>query len=160
MRWVPEWLQSMVSKKEKKNLIQSKLKYPMVWERSNKRDWDLHLKAGLFRSLYLCTHCHYLFDVSTNRLTCHVIFTNWNSLFSEPDRTGPGGRTVKTGNRDENRFVKPKEPDFLLIPWTVKTGVGPLEPVRTVRSNPLANLKKKLNTILFYLIKLSISYKE
>ena len=75
------------SKKEKKKLIQSKLRYPMVWERSihmvwersNKRDWDLHLKAGLFRSLYLCTHCHYLFDVSTNRLTCHVIFTNWNS---------------------------------------------------------------------------------
>ena len=33
-------------------------------------------------------------------------FQNW---------TGPGGRTVKTGNRDENRFFKPKEPDFLLI---------------------------------------------
>ena len=32
------------------------------------------------------------------------------------NRTGPGGRTVKTGNRDENRFFKPKEPDFLLIP--------------------------------------------
>ena len=32
------------------------------------------------------------------------------------NRTGPGGRTVKTGNRDENRFLKPKEPDFLLIP--------------------------------------------
>ena len=80
------------------------------------------------------------------------------------NRTGPGGRTVKTGNRDENRFFKPKEPDFLLIPWTVKTRVGPLEPVRTVRSNPLAiffyYLKKQLNTILFYLIKLSISYKE
>ena len=54
------------------------------------------------------------------------------------NRTGPGGRTVKTGNRDENRFFKPKEPDFLLIPWTVKTGVGLLEPVRTVQSNPLA----------------------
>ena len=72
---------------------------------------------------------------------------------------------MKTGNRDENRFFKPKEPDFLLIPWTVKTGVGPLEPVRTVQSNPLANFffflkKKQLNTILFYLIKLSISYKE
>ena len=53
------------------------------------------------------------------------------------NRTGPGGRTVKTGNRDENRFFKPKEPDFLLIPWTVKTGVGSLEPVITVRSNPL-----------------------
>ena len=80
------------------------------------------------------------------------------------NRTGPGGRTVKTGNRDENQFFKPKEPDFLLIPWTVKTGVGPLQPVRTVRSNPLAiffkKKKKQLNTILFYLIKLSISYKE
>ena len=68
MQWVPEWLQSMVSKKEKKKLIQSKLRYPMVWERSNKRDWDLHLKAGLFRSLYLCTHCHYFPDVLNNRL--------------------------------------------------------------------------------------------
>ena len=71
---------------------------------------------------------------------------------------------MKTGNRDENRFFKPKEPDFLLIPWTPKTGIGPHEPVRTVRSNPLAiffiYLKKQLNTILFYLIKLSISYKE
>ena len=69
------------------------------------------------------------------------------------NRTGPGGWTVKTGNRDENRFFKPKEPDFLLIPWTVKTGVGPLEPVRTVRSNPLANfffLKKKNNLTQFY----------
>ena len=72
---------------------------------------------------------------------------------------------MKTGNRDENQFFKPKEPDFLLIPWTIKTGVGLLEPVRTVRSNPLAiflkkKKKKQLNTILFYLIKLSISYKE
>ena len=50
---------------------------------------------------------------------------------------------MKTGNRDENRFFKPKEPDFLLIPWTAKIGVGPHEPVRTVRSNPLAILKKK-----------------
>ena len=32
------------------------------------------------------------------------------------NRTGPGGRIVKTENRDENRFFKPKEPDFLLIP--------------------------------------------
>ena len=32
------------------------------------------------------------------------------------NRTGSGGRTVKTGNRDKNRFFKPKEPDFLLIP--------------------------------------------
>ena len=32
------------------------------------------------------------------------------------NRTGPGGRTVKTGNWDENWFFKPKESDFLLIP--------------------------------------------
>ena len=32
------------------------------------------------------------------------------------NRTRPGGRIVKTENRDENRFFKPKEPDFLLIP--------------------------------------------
>ena len=77
------------------------------------------------------------------------------------NRTGLGGWTVKTGNQDENRFFKPKESDFLLIPWTAKTGVGPHKPVRTVRSNPLALKKKKqLNTILFYLIKLSISYNE
>ena len=78
------------------------------------------------------------------------------------NRTRPGGRTVKTENRDENRFFKPKEPNFLLIPWTAKTGVGPHEPVRTMQSNPLAIKKKKkqLSTILFYLIKLSISYKE
>ena len=80
------------------------------------------------------------------------------TLFSEPDRTGRSDR--------ENRFFKPKEPDFLVIPWTVKTGVGPQELVRTVRSNPLANFflktkkKKQLNTILFYLSKLSISYKK
>ena len=64
----------------------------------------------------------------------HVIprkhgFQNW---------TGPGGRTVKTENRDENRFFKPKEPDFLLIPWIAKIGVGLHEPVRTMQSNPLA----------------------
>ena len=80
---------------------------------------------------------------------------------------------MKTGNCDENRFFKHKEPDFLLIPWTVKTGVGLHEPMTTVRSNPLAiyKLKKKIKkkkkkqqqqlyTILFYLIKLSISYQE
>ena len=32
------------------------------------------------------------------------------------NRTGPRGQTVKTENRDENRFFKPEEPDFLLIP--------------------------------------------
>ena len=72
-------------------------------------------------------------------------FQNW---------TGPGGRTMKIENRDENRFFKPKEPDFLLIPRTAKTGVGPLEPVRTVRSNPLAikikKTKKKNNLTQFY----------
>ena len=74
---------------------------------------------------------------TTTKQTHHHCFQN---------QPGPGGRTVKTGNRDENRFFKPKEPDFLLIPWTAKTGVGPLELVRTVRSNPLANLKKKKKT--------------
>ena len=58
-------------------------------------------------------------------------------------RTGPRRRTVKTGNRNENRFFKNKESDFLLIPWTPKTGIGPHESVRTVQSNPLANLKIK-----------------
>ena len=53
--------------------------WTMVWERSNKRDWDLHLKDGLFKSFYLCTHRHCLPDVSTNQFTCHAIFTNWNS---------------------------------------------------------------------------------
>ena len=33
-------------------------------------------------------------------------FENW---------IGPGGQTMKTGNRDENRFFKSKELDFLLI---------------------------------------------
>ena len=52
-------------------------------------------------------------------------------------RTGPGGRTVKTENRDENRFFKHKKLDFLLISWNPKTRVGLHEPVaRTV--NPLA----------------------
>ena len=32
------------------------------------------------------------------------------------NRARPGGQTVKTENRDENRFFKPKEPNFLLIP--------------------------------------------
>ena len=31
-------------------------------------------------------------------------------------RTGPGRRTMKIENRDENRFFKHKESDFLLIP--------------------------------------------
>ena len=69
----------------------------------------------------------------------HNIYTPFQPKeHSFQNRTGPGGRTVKTGNRDENQFFKPKEPDFLLIPWTTKTGVGLHEPVRTVRSNPLA----------------------
>jgi len=61
-------------------------------------------------------------------------FQNWIGL---------GGWTMKTENRDENRFFKPKEMDFLLIPWTPKTGVRPHEPVRTMQSNPLAIKKKK-----------------
>ena len=88
----------------------------------------------------------------------------FNAWFSKPDRTRRSDRE----NRESgwNRFFKPKESDFLLISWTAKTCVGPHEPVRTMRSNPLAIKKKKkqqqqqLNTILFYLIKLSIFYKE
>ena len=38
---------------------------------------------------------------------------HWKQGFQ--NRTEPGGRTVKIGNRDENRFFKPKESDFLLI---------------------------------------------
>ena len=79
-------------------------------------------------------------------------------------RTEPGDWIMKTGNRDENRFFKHKKYEFLLILWTPKTEVGPHELMaRTVRSNPLAIFFfffKQLNTILFYLIKLSISYKE
>ena len=41
-------------------------------------------------TLYIYIHC----------------FQNW---------IGSGGWTVKTGNRNENRFFKPKESDFLLI---------------------------------------------
>ena len=67
--------------------------------------------------------------------------STWKHGFQ--NRTELEGRTVKTGNWDENRFFKPKEPDFLLISWTVKTGVGPQEPVITVQSNPLSNFKKK-----------------
>ena len=61
-------------------------------------------------------------------------FQNW---------IGPGDQTMKTENLDKNRFFKSKKLDFLLILWTVKTGVGPHKPVRTVWSNPLAILKKK-----------------
>ena len=31
------------------------------------------------------------------------------------NRTEPRGRTMKTGNWDENQFFKHKKPDFLLI---------------------------------------------
>ena len=48
------------------------------------------------------------FKISKNQCgTQHHSFQN---------RIGPGGRIVKTGNRDEYRVFKPKEPDFLLIP--------------------------------------------
>ena len=64
--------------------------------------------------------------------------------FSEPDRTR---RSDRENQEPRWKLVfKPKEPDFLLIPWTTKTGVGPHEPMRTVQSNPLAIffIKKKL----------------
>ena len=101
------------------------------------------------------------------------IFTklNCSSAYSSQNRTGSGGRTVKTGNRDENQFFKHKEPSICGNSVNPKTGVGPHEPVaRTMRVQPLSNFfcfvfvfffnKKQLNTILFYLIKFSISYKE
>ena len=66
------------------------------------------------------------------------------------NRIGSGGRTMKTENRDENQLFKPKEPDFLLIPRTVKTGVGPHEPLKTVRSNPLAIFFFLNNLTQFY----------
>ena len=45
-------------------------------------------------------------------LTNIIVESNKHSF---QNQTGPGGQTVKTRNRDENRFFKPKEPDFLLI---------------------------------------------
>ena len=57
-----------------------------------------------------------------NTITCQWIPTGlfgasfYTFAHCFQNRTGPGGRTVKTGNRDENRFFKLKEPDFLLIP--------------------------------------------
>ena len=45
-----------------------------------------------------------------------IVGTSARDEHSSQNRTGPGGRTVKTGNRDENRFFKHKEPNFLLIP--------------------------------------------
>ena len=42
-----------------------------------------------------------------------VVACGWQGF---QNQTGPGGRTVKTENRDENRFSKHKEPNFLLIP--------------------------------------------
>ena len=43
------------------------------------------------------------------------IYEEEEEASSFQNRTGPGGRTVKTRNRDENWFFKHKEPDFLLI---------------------------------------------
>ena len=67
----------------------------------------------------------------------------FNAWFSKPDQTERSDRE----NREPgwNQFFEPKEPDFLLIPWTFKTGVGPHKLVRTVQSNPLAIKKKKNN---------------
>ena len=52
---------------------------------------------------------------------CFFIFLFWNinnccSQHGFQNRSRLGGWTVKTGNRDENRFFKQKESDFLLIP--------------------------------------------
>ena len=84
--------------------------------------------------------CHYHASKMVSKVTkLNKYIYEWHlDIHGFQNRTRPGGQTVKTGNRNENRFFNPKEPDFLLIPWTVKTGVGPQELVRTVRSNPLA----------------------
>ena len=137
----------------------------------------LHLKCFLFRFMWFffflflgiiililfhvlnCLYCYYY-----EKVILLLKFETWCYLHGFQNQTILGGWIMKTGNQDENRFFKPKELDFLLILWTAKTGVGPHEPMRIVRSNPLAIFflfkKKKLNTILFYLIKLSISCKE
>ena len=44
------------------------------------------------------------------------IRTQYGGDHSFQNRTEPRGRTMKTGKRDENRFFKHKESDFLLIP--------------------------------------------
>ena len=120
------------------SLLFSKARNHLKWKW--KRKWFSVVLALIFGQLEI------LFSLTEFEVTTkHHCFQN---------RTRPGGRTVKIGNRDENRFFKPKEPDFLLIPWTVKTGVGLQEPVRTVRSNPLAILifffLKKNNLTQFY----------
>ena len=47
--------------------------------------------------------------IQTYHLAIHDIEQGFHN------RTRPRGRVVETGNRDENQFFKPKEPDFLLI---------------------------------------------
>ena len=57
----------------------------------------------------------FLLEKDSKNWSCnHVCSSTAGHSFQ--NRTGPGGRIVKTENRDENRFFKPKEPDFLLIP--------------------------------------------
>ena len=78
-----------------------------------------------------------------------------SSPFLDPDRTRRSD--LENRQRDENRFFKHKELDFLLILCTPKTGVGPHEHesvARTLQSNPLAffflNFFYKNNLTQFY----------
>ena len=48
--------------------------------------------------------------------TSHRHHYHYVQNHSFQNQTGLWGRTMKTRNRDENRFFKPKEPYFLLIP--------------------------------------------
>ena len=58
-----------------------------------------------------CLYCYYY-----EKVILLLKFETWCYLHGFQNQTISGGRTVKTGNQDENRFFKPKEPDFLLNP--------------------------------------------
>ena len=53
---------------------------------------------------------------ATHRMPEKVSEKTGTQVHDFQNQTGPGSRIVKTGNRDENWFFKPKELDFLLIP--------------------------------------------
>ena len=72
------------------------------------------MKTAKWLLLVLC----FFMLMKTQRKQCPFIaimnqYSSSNHCFQ--NRTEPGGRIVKTRNWDENRFFKPKEPDFLLI---------------------------------------------
>ena len=74
-------------------------------------DLDWSLKFVIFFIFSICLARLFLSTYFTIQL---IFCTIYGHGFQ--NRTGPGGRTVKTENRDGNRFFKLKEPDFLLIP--------------------------------------------